>query len=275
MELDKVIDSAVLDAGLTSVADAIRAKGGTSEQLVFPEEFVSAVEGIQVGGGDDVIRIGGASWSIDGLWTTIPDVLRIELQSPMSLSIRQAYETISRLIDVVITYASDDIEVFFGSGAFSSGNKAGNLRTIDCGGRLAQVYPDETFRCQSELVSINAILYLSDNATFWDRTFVYCYALEEIRFLENSITVSGIPLGDSNSLSDDSLISIANALVVPVDTTCTVTLHATSKARCDEILGTVSAVTDGDTTYDFFTQDETGTVTLTEFITTTKGWTLA
>ena len=51
MAFDKVIDSAVLDANLTSVADAIRAKGGTSEPLSFPEGFISAVEGIQAGGG--------------------------------------------------------------------------------------------------------------------------------------------------------------------------------------------------------------------------------
>ena len=55
MALDKVIDSAVLDAGLTSVADAIRARGGTSEQLAFPGGFVSAVEGIQAGGGTSEI----------------------------------------------------------------------------------------------------------------------------------------------------------------------------------------------------------------------------
>ena len=36
---------------LTAVADAIRAKGGTSEALVFPDGFVSAVESIQAGGG--------------------------------------------------------------------------------------------------------------------------------------------------------------------------------------------------------------------------------
>lgn len=36
---------------LTAVADAIRAKGGTSEQLVFPEGFVSAIDNIQAGGG--------------------------------------------------------------------------------------------------------------------------------------------------------------------------------------------------------------------------------
>lgn len=50
MAYDKVIDSAQLDADLTSVADAIRAKGGTSESMEFPDGFVTAVEGIQAGG---------------------------------------------------------------------------------------------------------------------------------------------------------------------------------------------------------------------------------
>lgn len=38
---------------LTSVADAIRTKGGTSAQLEFPAGFVSAVEAIPTGGGAD------------------------------------------------------------------------------------------------------------------------------------------------------------------------------------------------------------------------------
>lgn len=57
MAYDKVIDSAELNANLTAVADAIRTKGGTSEALSFPGGFVSAVEGIQAGGGgDDVLN---------------------------------------------------------------------------------------------------------------------------------------------------------------------------------------------------------------------------
>lgn len=52
MALDKAIDSAQLDADLTAVADAIRAKGGTSDALAFPSGFVEAVEAIQAGGGD-------------------------------------------------------------------------------------------------------------------------------------------------------------------------------------------------------------------------------
>lgn len=50
MAVDKLVDSAQLDSDLTSVANAIRTKGGTSAQLVFPSGFVSAVEAIPTGG---------------------------------------------------------------------------------------------------------------------------------------------------------------------------------------------------------------------------------
>ena len=52
MALDKVIDSAALDAGMTSVADAIRAKAGTTEPLAWPDGFITAISGIETGGGD-------------------------------------------------------------------------------------------------------------------------------------------------------------------------------------------------------------------------------
>ena len=56
MALDKVVDSAALDAGMTSVADAIRAKTGTTEPLAWPDGFATAIREIETGGG------GGASW---------------------------------------------------------------------------------------------------------------------------------------------------------------------------------------------------------------------
>ena len=40
----------VNDNSLASVADAIRSKGGTSDALVFPDGFVSAISAIQTGG---------------------------------------------------------------------------------------------------------------------------------------------------------------------------------------------------------------------------------
>ena len=43
----------VTDTELTSIANAIRTKGGTSESLSFPTEFVSAIGNISGGGGGD------------------------------------------------------------------------------------------------------------------------------------------------------------------------------------------------------------------------------
>jgi hypothetical protein len=51
MAYDKVVDSAVLDAGLKQIADAIREKGGTSDNLAFPQAMVEAIKAIEAGGG--------------------------------------------------------------------------------------------------------------------------------------------------------------------------------------------------------------------------------
>ena len=50
MAVDKLVDSTQLDADLTSVANAIRTKGGTSAALAFPADFVSAIAAIPSGG---------------------------------------------------------------------------------------------------------------------------------------------------------------------------------------------------------------------------------
>lgn len=47
----KAVDATQLDADLASIADAIRAKTGLSDELPFPEEFVSAIAAITSGDG--------------------------------------------------------------------------------------------------------------------------------------------------------------------------------------------------------------------------------
>lgn len=49
MSADKLVDSTQLDADLTSVANAIRAKSGGSSQLAFPAGFVSEIGNISAG----------------------------------------------------------------------------------------------------------------------------------------------------------------------------------------------------------------------------------
>ena len=62
MSVDKLVDSTLLDADLTSVANAIRTKGGTSASLAFPAEFISAIEAIPTGGG-------GGEWTSEEIAT--------------------------------------------------------------------------------------------------------------------------------------------------------------------------------------------------------------
>lgn len=49
MALDKLVDSAQLEADLTTVADAIREKGGTSASLSFPSGMAQAIEDLPEG----------------------------------------------------------------------------------------------------------------------------------------------------------------------------------------------------------------------------------
>jgi hypothetical protein len=51
----------VFDAELTDVAQAIREKGGTTEELVFPEGFINAIHNISGGAGVSVITAASAS----------------------------------------------------------------------------------------------------------------------------------------------------------------------------------------------------------------------
>lgn len=49
-----VVNKTQLDADMTSVADTIRTKGGTSEKLSWPDGYNAAIEAIQTGGGAPV-----------------------------------------------------------------------------------------------------------------------------------------------------------------------------------------------------------------------------
>ena len=63
MAVDKLVDSTQLDSDLTSVANAIRTKGGTSAQLTFPTDFVSAIQNLPSGGGGGLTLLGSGSYT--------------------------------------------------------------------------------------------------------------------------------------------------------------------------------------------------------------------
>ena len=88
--------------------------------------------------------------------------------------------------------------------------------------------------------------------------------LQCVIFPVNCIRIGTIKI--YGNLIDESLVSIGNALKVRESGTAKLTLSDTSKSRLNTIMGTVE---DG-----LFTQDDEGTVTLYDFITQTKGWTV-
>ena len=68
MAFDKVVDSSVLDSGLSQIADAIREKGGTTDELIFPSGFTTAIEGIS-SGGDTSVEDGLIDRTLTGEYT--------------------------------------------------------------------------------------------------------------------------------------------------------------------------------------------------------------
>ena len=64
---------------LTKVASAIRAKGGTSDSLVYPDGFVTAIQAIQTGGGTSGSQTGvvdtSASYKI--IYTYFPGAVSV------------------------------------------------------------------------------------------------------------------------------------------------------------------------------------------------------
>ena len=66
-----MVDYIVTDTELTSVANAIRTKGGTSALLSFPTEFIAAINAISGGGEDgDNLSYGDRVSPIAGLAQT-------------------------------------------------------------------------------------------------------------------------------------------------------------------------------------------------------------
>lgn len=86
MSVYKLVDSTQLDSDLTSVANAIRAKGGTSASLAFPAGFVSAIDAIPTGGGGydyDIkrVKVTGNSPTVDRAFDNFVLIAEVEASS--------------------------------------------------------------------------------------------------------------------------------------------------------------------------------------------------
>ena len=105
MALDKLVDSSQLDSGLTSIADVIRAKSSGSGQLAFPAGFVSEIQAIPSGGGDET-------------WYDQHGILyKANMEIPSGGSpryIREAYQNATHLVSYLQPYGSPNHDSNYG-----------------------------------------------------------------------------------------------------------------------------------------------------------------
>lgn len=117
------------------------------------------------------------------------------------------------------------------------------------------------------LETINGEIDMTNIATAAANATAFNIAtLKDIRFKKNALYLHNWSFASASALTDASLVSIANGLSSSASG-LSVAFHATPKVRCSTLMGTV---TSGE-----FTQNAGGTVSLADFITNTKGWTLA
>ena len=271
MAYDLVVDSSYLNNGLKAIADGIRQGSGVSGELTFPDGMAEAAANKSSGMPEIFEMLVGLSDGFNGV-TSLPDTLTLDLSFIKSgkCVLRQTFRECRNLKDVTLIIP-DGAKLSLGLCFYL----CSSLKTVTLQGSFVhattEVIPGASvamgdFAYCSKLETVNSskpfgVKYISNQTHFYN-PFFNCGALKEVRF-ERQVAATDWVFKWSPVLSDATLVSVANALTVG---SYTLTLHATAAARCAEIVGTVS---DG-----VFTADSGGTTTLTEFITTTKGWSI-
>lgn len=226
-------------ASLTAVADAIRAKSGGEEALVFPEGFVAAVSGI-TGGENDCSKY-------------ITCIYRMFYQATFP----DGYELDLTVKNAANSSPANDMMGFLNQ---AKGLKSVKFAFIDKGAALSANYCfagySSTVVDTLEVVDISGIgcSFLSFAGAFQNRNslksiigaidltgcinvnsaFYNCYALEDVEFAQGTIPKS-IQFNNSPNLTDASIQSIIDGLADLSDgTTQVLSLHADVKAKLTE-----------------------------------------
>lgn len=276
------------DTDLTAVADAIRAKSGGSSQLAFPAGFVSEIQAIPSGGGGDTLEIKGFSLIQCAYESGMPTKWKLSSNYLTNIALQQTggspHDNFVAVEEVEIAGEAISAGMLvrgdFRANAVYALKKI-NLNNIPLSNIdvLAFAYGANKNPYFESLLGLNFSKIGGGNYRI--RNMTNLGALKNVTVKANTLgqldligqTYNYWNISQSPLLTDASLVSMANGLCALH--TSKLQLHATPKARCSTLMGTVSSVTDDTGTYDFFTADANGTVSLADFITTTKGWTLA
>ena len=211
---------------------------------------------------------------LDGMFQTaiLPKVFDIDLKDFTSLvSVNNMFVNLMGTPGVngetvTIRNLRQSGNTFTAAGLFYYNSRTKYVNFIDCD--FSPINASELFRT-SRIEEIQGELDFT-NTTNAGQAFNGASNLREIRIKPNSIRINASGTSfyfkSCANLSNESLISITNGLDGTV-TGLTLELHATAKDNCSVVTGTNDNGT--------FIADPSGTLTLADFITTVKGWTLA
>ncbi len=275
MGYDTLVNGTYLNNGLKAIADGIRQGSGVSGELTFPDGMAEAAANKSSGVPELFKRLKGLS---GGFYSdkTLPETIELDLSFIKSgkCVLNQTFRSCTSLKDVTLTIP-DGAKLSLGLCFYD----CSNLQTVTLQGSfvhaLTEIFPGASaalgdFAFCSKLETVNSskpfgIKYITNQASYYN-PFYGCAALKEVRF-ERQIATTDWVFKWSPNLSDTTLISVANALTLGSQT---LTLHATAAARCAEIKGRTEYDSDGE----HFTAAEDGDITLEDYITSTKGWSI-
>ncbi len=270
MAVDKLVDSTQLDADLTSVANAIRTKGGTSADLAFPAGFVSAV---------NAIPTGGTTPNYLDCATTLESIFSGSSNMPQKVScapakIGQTGHFMTRAYETGKSNATIDVEIDFRQTTpFAlklTFYQAYGTKSITITGNLQYCTSYDGFlNYPVALQEVNMVFDFTSCATANDCRIASLGSnnhITDMRFAPNTLSFSIDFITKFTAVNAATLVSLANCLKDDV-TGQTLTVTSGQKAICDSTMGVISG--------GLFVEDQSGSVTLTDFITNTKGWTVS
>lgn len=275
MGYDTLVNGDYLNDGLKAIADGIRQGSGVSGKMTFPDGMAEAAAQKCSGIPEIFERLVGLSSGFNGV-TSLPDILALDLSFIKSgkCVLHQTFRGCTSLKELTLTIP-DGAELSLGLCFYS----CRALKKVTLRGDFVHAMKEAyggasealgAFAMCSELEEISSsrplgIKYVSSQMGYYN-PFYGCTALKEVRF-ERMAAAGDWVMRWSPALSDETLISIANALVIG---SMTLTLHATAAARCAEIIGREDADINGEC----FIAAEDGDITLEDYITNIKGWSI-
>ena len=137
MAVDRAIDSTEFDSKLTTVADAIRTAGGTTEPMSFPSGMVEAITAIQAGGGIELngYQVSEGSFTISSDTSTFANYSTSDAQWPLVTGTNLTGKNFAFLLFIdpisVITTLKPHVSLLFASASSLGARTAGVSEGLD------------------------------------------------------------------------------------------------------------------------------------------------